>query len=125
MIYRIKEEARNLCILAVNCGIMDTDGVILTDGNAASSATRFFEPDEGISRIDTKLIFSRLWIQHDNIWEIKEHKRVMCAEVLMPGKIPYSFIAGAYVLNEEAGCAVKLRGFGKRISINPDLFFSG
>src|SRR5438105_575890 len=44
MLFKRKEEAPNLCILRVSTQVLDLDGTVMSDQNAASDYARFLHP---------------------------------------------------------------------------------
>jgi hypothetical protein len=91
MMYSRKEAHQELCVLRVSPEVLDLPGVVIADGNAASGMTRFGPAPHGLTLIDRDLVFAEWW---SGSWEAK---RVRCAEVLVPGNVPPSFILAAYV----------------------------
>ena len=122
MMYKRKTEAENLCILAIDSKVLDIPGCIVTDQNAASRTVRFYDALSGINSIDFNKIFSDNWI-HDDIYETALHKKIKCAEILIPDSIPYPYIIGASVLNETSKIKLLQKGFDKNIIIKPSTFF--
>lgn len=68
------------------------------------------------------LIYSKSWIKED-LSEQHRCKRMICAEVLVPDKIPSNYVRGAIVANEKAKYALELTGFNNQIVIDPSRFF--
>lgn len=75
--------------------VLAIPGVVTTDGNAASSETRFFNGKGAIEHLDWGILNTR------NCYS-REYKRRKCAEVLVPKKIPTSLIGAIVVYDEEA-----------------------
>lgn len=122
MMYRRRNEYKDLCILAITAQILDIDGVVVTDQNAATSLVKFIEPHEMQGALDFDIIYMRDWNDSDYYEKIrKRHKK--CAEVLVPDNVPYSYIIGAYVADNETEQKLRDQGFDKRIKVNPDKFF--
>ncbi len=89
-----------ICVLRVNNAILDLDGVIVTDKNAAKEC--WFKPvDEGLPLLDANEVFAQFWL-HDDFFEQVRLKGVKCAEVLVPDCVASSYISGAYVANNVA-----------------------
>lgn len=122
MMFKRKDMAESLCILAVYSTVLDIKGSVVSDGNAASPYSRFFDPVKGIKQLDFARIYGKSWIK-DNLTEQHICKRMECAEVLVPNQIPYEYIRGAIVVNEKAERKLKLLGFQKQIIIDPARFF--
>lgn len=122
MLYRRQDEADRICVLAIDISILETEGCILTDGNAAAGLTKFYSPEDGIRNIPFDIVFERNWNKPDD-YDKMLHKIRKCAEVLIPHSIPYDYICGAYVLNELVKQKMINYGFDKEIVINPSVFY--
>lgn len=96
MMYVLKAIHLELCVLRVSIDVLDLPGVVVADGNAAGTWTRFHPSPEGLRAVDRTLAFADWWNGSD------EAKRVRCAEVLVPDKVPPSYLLGAYVSCETA-----------------------
>lgn len=114
----------DLCVLLISPIVLDIDGVVVTDGNAASEITRFYPAEEGLLSLDYDKIYAEWWTD-GNPYEQDEKKRVKCAEVLVPNRIPYQMVIGAAVPLQKTEEKVRLLGFDKRIIISPSTFFLG
>lgn len=97
MMYRLKDDHRALCVLAIDTKILSETGVVVSDRNAARSNARFEPPDEGLALVDEQKVFAEFWTHSDDPIEEERHKGQMCAEVLVPGKVSQTLIKGAYV----------------------------
>ena len=86
MLYKRQGMADELCILALSSKVMDIDGCILADRNAATSLVRFFSPLEGVEKLDFEKIHAKFWTDSDPIIQ-REKKAIKCAEVLIPHSI--------------------------------------
>ena len=122
MMYKRRTQARSLCVLVIDPSIIYFDGCVLSDRNAAADLVRFFAPDIGLDEIDFNLVFSEDWTD-PNPYRQQAKKTIKCAEVLIPAQIPYDYIVGAYVLNEDVEQQLIEMGFHKKIIIDPDVFY--
>lgn len=122
MISARRNIASQLCILAISTEVMNLDGCIFSDRNAAASLVRFYSPMEGMQHLDFRGIHAEFWTDPNPIIQ-REKKTIKCAEVLIPHRVAPEYIAGAYVINENAAAQLKSNGFNKRIVVNPDVFF--
>lgn len=122
MMYKRKDIAEDLCILAVNTSIINIDGCIISDQNASTDLVKFYTPEEGINNINFDLIFAQYWNVGD-YYEQCLRKAIKCAEVLVPDCIPYEYIVSACVLNSEAKKKMLSYGFDKNITIKASPFF--
>jgi hypothetical protein len=115
----LRSKQGDLTVLSVDSEVLDLDGVVVADRNAASFASLFLPAAEGIDTLDEAAVFAEWWISSH------EAKQLRMAEVLVPDRVPPSLIKGAYVPDHAA--AERLRGhLGGRslaIRVNPWLFF--
>jgi hypothetical protein len=122
MMSKRRHEAPKLCVLRVAKRVLDIQGAVISDQNAASAYVRFHAPDQ-ISLLDLDTIFARSWKHpEDQIREWK-HSSAKCAEVLIPQRIPPELIEGAFVLNSVAKQSLTDIGFPLSITIDANLFF--
>ena len=122
MLSRKRSQNEDICILKYDRGILDIDGVILSDKNASCGYAAFYGPEIGLEKIDFNLVYARYWTDED-YFEQRKKKSIKCAEVLVPGYIPYNYVVAAAVVNECAAEKLKLTGIDKKIVIQPGLFF--
>lgn len=122
MMYKRQELAESLCVLAISPQILDIQGTVVSDGNAASQYTRFYTANDGIGQLRFDIIYSKWWTDMDIVAQFNK-KRIKCAEVLVPDRIPYDYILEAIVVNRDAYVELQVKGFNKPIRIIPDEFF--
>lgn len=100
MMYRVIHETKkdSLAVVAVRPAVIETDGVVITDGNAANAPTQFFDAAQGMK------VLSENWKTIQNDWWSRDDgsKRRIMAECLVPGQIGPEYIAAVYVVNAEA-----------------------
>ena len=113
MLYKRKDKADLICILAVNPDVLDIENCVVSDGNAASSYVSFYPPLEGLQALDFSLIDAQYWNHPDDYYKTRNHKIRKCAEVLIPEKIPINYIKGAYVVDEKAKNLLTESGFDR------------
>ena len=123
MIFKRKEAHTEICVLRIDTTILDVNGVIITDRNAAASIARFRPATTGLSFLDREQVFADDWRHPGDEREFLNHRSIKCAEVLVPGRIPPSYILGAYV-----SCAQSLARLSEiapdlKITLHPQLFF--
>ena len=114
--------AEELCVLAIDTKVLDIEGCIVTDQNAASLTVRFYDACKGIEVIDFEKVFADNWV-HENTYETALHRKIKCAEILVPNSVPYDYIAGACVLDEKSKERLEDSGFDKDIIVKADTFF--
>lgn len=117
-----KAAPEELCVLMISPDVLDLEGVIVTDGNAADDMTRFFSPEEGMASLNYDGIYAKYW-NDPNLFVKEEKKRIKCAEVLVPGSVSYDMIEGALVPCEKTETVLRSLGFSRKIIIHPDTFF--
>jgi hypothetical protein len=111
-----------LCVLRINSSVLSLPGVIIADGNAASSYTSFWPSPSGLAKVDRETVCAERWTD-PNQFVAWENKRVKCAEVLVPEKLDARFIIGAYVSCGESESKLKSLAPNLPIIIDPHMFF--
>lgn len=122
MMYKRRNQAEEVCVLAIDNKVLDIAGCVVTDQNAASSMVRFYDAGTGIEVVDFDRVFADNWI-HENVYETAMHKKIKCAEILIPEKISFDYVVGAYVVSENAKSELLKRGFDKKIAVKASAFF--
>ena len=122
MMYRRLNLINEICVLAIDARILDCDGVVVSDGNAASGVTRFYSPSEGIETLCYEQIYAKWWTDPDPYIQ-ENKKRIKCAEVLVPYCIPSEYILGAIVANAEVRDMLLAQNFSRTIKVSPKTFF--
>lgn len=124
MLYKRKDAHRKLCVLRISTAILDIDGVIVADRNAASNTVRFSPVATGLTSINRDLVFAEYWNHPGNELKSDEHKKIKCAEILVPRYIPAKYILGAYVSCIESQSKLR-ESLSSQLSImiNAYLFF--
>lgn len=122
MLYKRQGQADDLCVLAISSSALDIDGCIVTDRNAATELVKFYSPEAGIDQIDFEKVFAKYWT-HDDPYEQANHKAIKCAEVLVPYKIPFDLVKGAYVVSDEAKQKMIDAGFDRKTVVAPKVFY--
>ena len=122
MMYKIKDDAENLCVLAISPEVLNFDGCIISDQNASKDFVKFYTPENGLKNIDFDIIFSKYWNDADYYQKIHK-KAVKCAEILIPDCIPYEYVLRACVFDENAKQKLLDYGFDKEIVISTDVFY--
>lgn len=123
MLFKRRNEAQSLCVLRVSTKARHLQGAVLTDCNASSRYVRFLSIDQ-VSEIDLEAIYSNDWRHPDDRIAYFRHKSQMCAEFLVPDRLPPEFIDGAYVVDPATNHRLRSTGFPHPITVNGELFFS-
>jgi hypothetical protein len=121
MMYLRKDSHASCCILRIDPAVLDLEGVVVTDRNAARFAV-FHSPDEGLALIDRDMAFAQYWT-HDDPIEQDRRKALQCAEVLVPHVVPTEYVRGAWISCHPAAEALTALGFDLAIDQKPYLFF--
>jgi hypothetical protein len=122
MLYSLHRTFSKICILCVNPTVMAIPGAMVTDRNA-STGPRFGTAENWNKIIDYQMTFAASW-DHADETKKREHKSVMCAELLVPDKIPSTYIRGAYVAGEAQKDKLLLMYPNLKIAVNRYLFFN-
>lgn len=115
----LRSRKGHLTVLAIDPEVLDLDGVVVTDRNAASFASLFLPAAEGIAALDESAVFAEWWTGNS------EAKQLRMAEVLVPDRVPPSLIKGAYVPDHAAGERLRSHLSGRLLAIrvNRWMFF--
>ncbi len=122
MLSKRRSQNHDICVLRVDAQVLDLDGVIVADRNAASSYARFYPMASGIAALDKDLVYARYWT-HQDPYEAMTQKSIKCAEVLVPDRVDATFITGAYVADEVGLAALKTAHGALPATINHSMFF--
>lgn len=120
MMYVRRGAHLELCVLRVSTAVLDLEGVVIADRNAAAGMARFRPSPDGLAMIDRDQVFADQW--GGSI----EAKQARCAEVLVPGVVPPEFVMGAIISCEHARQNFETLGLtepGLEITINAHLFY--
>ncbi len=121
MLFRRKDDDENICVLQISTEVLQIDGVVITDCNAASQYVRFYHPLQ-ISLLDFDAIFAVDWRHESDPAAYWRHRSQKCAEILVPHRVEPKFLAGAYVVSQDAARRLK-RWFHLPITIDHAMFF--
>lgn len=122
MLSKKRSQNEEICILKFDIGVLDLEGVIISDKNASSDYAAFYEVETGLKSVDFNLVYARYWT-HPDYYEECRRKSVKCAEVLVPNCIPYAYVISAAVISKDAKDKLETTGFDKEIIIKPEVFF--
>ncbi len=116
------QRRQDLVVVRVSPTVLDFAGVIVTDGNAASVTTRFYDAVTQIGVLDPEPIFALSWNDPDPFIKA-EKKRQRSAEVLVPDQVHPSLLIGCYVERPEytPWCNQELPGLP--VEVNPRVYF--
>jgi hypothetical protein len=124
MLFKRLAEAQNLCVLRVSTQVLELEGTVISDQNAASDYVRFLHPKQW-RVLDFDAIYAMDWRHPNDPAAYFRHRSQKCAEVLVPHLAEPKFITGAYVLDETTRSRVEALRLALPITANRVLFFSG
>lgn len=110
-----------LCILRVSPAVLDIEGTVVTDMNAARCC-RFERAPDGLSIVDADLTLAEWWADPDPA-EKYRRKAYKCAEVLVPDRVPPRYLTGAYVSCSDAQSSFDQFQTGLSSAIDEHMFF--
>lgn len=104
-----------LCLLEVDLHACLHEGVLLTDGNAASRDTCFYENLSDLRFLDWQALNASYWNN------VPDGKRKRCAEVLVPHHLPASFIVRVHAATLDTCTWLEQQGI--KATFSPQRFF--
>jgi hypothetical protein len=124
MLYRLSSIHRDLCVLRVSQDVLDLEGVVIADRNAASDYAAFWPAPGGLARIVYEDTFGEWWY-HPELDQIEQWrlKSAMQAEILVPDLVAPNFILGAYVATNHVLANCHELGYRIDFAVNSFLFF--
>ncbi len=90
MLYVRKYMQNNIVILGIDPIVLGNENTIFTDGNAAANKTTFYKEIDDLKKLNWKCVNADYWS------EFTDGKRIRCAEVLVPEKLPISMITSVF-----------------------------
>ena len=123
MLYRVlhQKDEGDIAILGLEPAVMETPGLFISTGNAASVESDILTGGEGLKEIGA------MWNTISAEWwnSLNGSKRKIMAECLIPAIVPPDRIHTVYVANREAAQKVRDMRPPKRISVvpEPNMFF--
>lgn len=124
MMYSRKNIHQDICVLRISKDVINIPGAVISDQNAASSPARFYPAPQGLEHIDREYVFAKYWT-HESSIEQRRRKARICAEVLVPERVPPEFIVGAYVSGQAGFRALSALKPPWQIEQHPWIFFVG
>jgi hypothetical protein len=111
-----------IAVLAVDASVLDLPDVVIADGNASSGYTLFAASPGGLRRVD----FARVhgdWSGYTDERAKWEHKRVKCAEVLVPDAVGPEAVTRILVPSDDAVHGLSGIAAGRPVVAAPHVFF--
>ena len=121
MLFKRRDHARRLCVLRVSRGVINLEGVVITDCNAASNWVRFLHPAQH-AVLDFDSIYAIDWRHPNDEVAFHRHKLQKCAEVLVPHCVDPQFLTGIYVVDQSVAAHLG-QICDLQIMPNPEMFF--
>ncbi len=112
----------DLIVVKVSANVLDIPNTVVSDGNAASGATRFYPSPEGLRYLDSTRIFAWSWNDPDP-WQKIEKKRVRNAEVLVPDLVPSEYIEGCHVDTQKKRTACLVYKDLPTVNVRREIYF--
>jgi hypothetical protein len=115
---------QEMVFLRFSLEILETPGVVVSDGNARSGSTRFreFRQIDDLDILDPKAI---LTVKYAGDSELKRKKQ---AEILVPNFIPISMMLDIICFSEDSRlktlAILKKFGISKHVKVNPGWYFT-
>lgn len=113
MLYKIRSRQDHICLIEIDLKVLDNNEFLLTDGNAAASATQFFNKLSDLKFLPWDVLESDSW------YDKEDGKRKRCAEVLILNKIDPQYIKALHFRKS----IPTLDGVEKQRCITPSLYF--
>lgn len=123
MMFKRHDSHLELCVLQIDTAVLDREGAIVTDMNAAMRISRFASASDGLMHVDREMVFAEDWRHPGDPITYDRHKAIKCAEVLIPDKVPPVYIKGVYVSCIAAAAGVTEIAPQLPVTINEHLFF--
>jgi ssDNA thymidine ADP-ribosyltransferase DarT-like protein len=122
MLFKRKDEAATLCVLRASVAVLEGNGTVITDCNAASDYVRFLAPSQWkVLNFDD--IFAQDWRHPGDRVRYYQHRSRKCAEVLVPHCVKPDDLVGAYVVDDSARTRLAGGGFPLPVAVDGVLFF--
>jgi hypothetical protein len=122
MMFKRQAEAPSLCVLRISTEVLELEGAVISDQNAASGYVRFLHPRQW-RLLDFDAIYAMDWRHPGKPAAYYRHSSQKCAEVLVPGRVEARFLTGAYVVDAGAKIRLETLGLALPVTMNPVLFF--
>lgn len=122
MMYKRKDDHDTLCVLRVSTAVLDLPGAVITDRNAAARDAQFMPSPGGLAAIDRELVFAEYWTDND-LFAYWRKKSAKCTEVLVPDRVPPSYLMGTYVSGPVPRQACQAAAPDLAVTVDTRLFF--
>jgi tetratricopeptide (TPR) repeat protein len=118
MLYKRKNIQSEIIILCVDRNLLQAN-LKFTDGNAASSSTKFYSNIKDLEKLNWSIINSEYWS------DFIDGKRIRCSEILIPNEVKTGSIKKIFCFNSETEDYVKNKvgGFEIAVTVNQAFYF--
>lgn len=117
MLYVNRDRQNDIVLLAFDKTLILNNGVIFTDGNAASNKTLFFSKAEELVNLNWKCLSASFWN------DFVDGKRERMAEVLVPNIVDKGSLKKIICFNAESKKLIDSLNEGVATEINPNFYF--
>ena len=107
----------DIVVLYVDRDVIDRPGVVFTDGNAVSAATRFFSEVVDLAQLDWACLRAYDWTAFE------DGRRKRCAEVLVPDRVAPESIRRVVASTDGTRDWLVAEGCRWEIRVRPDWYF--
>lgn len=115
MLYVRRGIRNSLLLLEVQPSVLFDTEYLITDGNAASRITNFYNSVESIDKLPWDVLKGDYWP------DFQDGKRKMCSEVLVYPKVDPQYIAAVHCYSR--GTKASLGDCERDVFVSPELFF--
>lgn len=115
MLYVRRHIQNELCLLEISLSVLSAKQYLITDGNAASRDTQFYNSLNDLEKLPWDVLQAKYWA------EFLDGKRKRCAEVLIYPEVEPNFIFNIHCCSHNA--VNYLSSCQRNILLTPNLFF--
>ncbi|MCH8333549.1 DUF4433 domain-containing protein, partial [Candidatus Sumerlaeota bacterium] len=77
MMFKRHDRHQEICVLRISKLVLHEEGVVISDRNASSGYTRFYQSPAGLKSIEREVVFARYWTHPGDEFAEWHHKSVM------------------------------------------------
>jgi hypothetical protein len=110
MLYRRKDIQREICFIEVSLDALDDKDFLVSDGNAASSKTEFYNGNWGMQFLPWEVLRADFWTDFD------DGKRKACSEILIPESVDPKLIKAVHCYSSAEAGVLAQKGINTVIS---------
>jgi hypothetical protein len=110
MLYRRKDIQRDICFIEVSLAALEGKDFLVSNGNAASSKTEFYDGIWGLQFLPWEVLRADFWTDFD------DGKRKACSEILVPDAVDPKFIKAVHCHSSAGAGLLAQKGINAVIS---------